>query len=386
MATTAMTFVGVSLLLVLVYTYVGYPLLVALWAKVAPHRLVQQPGFAPSVSVCLSVHNGEKFLEQKVASLQALDYPPHLLEILIYSDGSTDRTVAVAQMLAERDPRVRIFANPKRLGKPSGLNRLRAEASGQVLLMTDVRQPLSPRALRALLEPLSDPRVGCVSGSLVLAGSTGAGAYWRYEKFIRCNEARVGGMVGVSGSLYAIRRSDLQPLPSDVLLDDMFVPMLAAGARKRIVLSQEAEAYDESYADEQEFPRKVRTLAGNYQLIAKLPWLLVPFRNPVWFQLVSHKLLRLVCPFALLGLLLCSLALAFPFAPLLPLSSAPTPLSAQRQLWQLLAVGQLVFYALALMGARAGRLGALARTFVVLNAAAVVGLWRFVRGSQHVAW
>jgi cellulose synthase/poly-beta-1,6-N-acetylglucosamine synthase-like glycosyltransferase len=272
-----------------------------------------------------------------------------------------------------------VFANPERLGKPSGLNRLRAEATGDVLLMTDVRQALSPRALRALLEPLSDPGIGCVSGSLVLAGSTGAGAYWLYEKFIRGYEARVGGMVGVSGSLYAIRRSDLQPLPSDVLLDDMFVPMVAAGARKRIVLSREAEAYDESYADEQEFGRKVRTLAGNYQLIAKLPWLLSPFKNPVWFQLVSHKLLRLACPFALLALLFSSLALAFaPFS--------PAPSSAQRQLWQLLAAGQLLFYGLALLGARAGRVGTLARTFVVLNAAAVVGLWRFLRGSQHVAW
>jgi glycosyltransferase involved in cell wall biosynthesis len=377
-----MTVFGVSLLLVVVYTYAGYPLLVALWAKLAPHRVLPLPGFEPKVSVCLSVHNGARYLADKLASLQALDYPPNLLEFLVYSDGSTDGTVELAHTLAERDPRVRVFAHPERLGKPSGLNRLRAEAAGEVLLMTDVRQALAPRALRALLEPLSDPMIGCVSGSLVLAGDTGAGAYWRYEKFIRGSEARLGGMVGVSGSLYVIRRRDLQPLPSDVLLDDMFVPLLAAGQRKRIVLSLEAEAYDESYADEREFGRKVRTLAGNYQLIAKLPWLLVPFRNPVWFQLVSHKLLRLVCPFALLGLLLSSLVLAFsPFWPVSPEQS-----SAERQLWQLLAAGQLAFYALALVGERAGRAGALARTFVVLNAAAVVGLWRFVRGSQQVAW
>lgn len=374
-----MTFVGVSLLLLIAYTYAGYPLLVALWARLRPHQILPQPGFEPTVSVCMSVHNGERFLEQKLASLQALDYPPHLLEFLIYSDGSTDGTVELARRLAERDRRLRVFANHERLGKPSGLNRLRAEASGDVLLMTDIRQTLSPRALRALLEPLSDPMIGCVSGSLVLAGNTGAGAYWQYEKFIRGSEARMGGMVGVSGSLYAIRRSDLQPLPSDVLLDDMFVPMVAAGARKRIVLSLEAEAYDESYADEQEFGRKVRTLAGNYQLIAKLPWLLSPLRNPVWFQLVSHKLLRLACPFALLGLLVSSLALGFStFTPPLP--------SAERQTWQLLAAGQLLFYALALLGARAGRPGTLARTFVVLNAAAVVGLWRFLRGTQNVAW
>lgn len=371
-----MTSLGVGLMVMVAYTYAGYPLLVALWARVAPHRVEPQAGFEPAVSVCLSVHNGEKFLAQKLASVQALDYPAHLLEILVYSDGSTDGTVELAKKLALGDPRVRVFASQTRLGKPTGLNRLRAEASGHVLLMTDVRQTLSPRALRALLEPLSDPAIGCVSGSLVLAGNTGAGAYWRYEKFIRGAEARLGGMVGVSGSLYAIRRGDLQPLPSDVLLDDMFVPLLTAAARKRIVLSHEAEAYDEAYEDEREFERKVRTLAGNYQLVAKLPWLLIPFKNPLWFQFVSHKLLRLVCPFALLGLLFASLTLAL---------SPETP-SAARQFWQALVAGQLVFYALALLGARAGRVGALARTFVVLNAAAVVGLWRFLRGSQQVAW
>ena len=371
-----MTALGVALLLLVVYTYVGYPVLVALWAKFLPRRLSAQAGFEPSVSVCLVVHNGEPYLSDKVASLQALDYPRQSLQILIYSDGSTDGTERLARRLAADDPRIFVVASPERLGKPTGLNRLVAEASGEVLLMTDVRQPLAPRALRALLEPLSDPSVGCVSGSLVLAGNTGASAYWRYEKLIRISEARLGSMVGVSGSLYAIRREDFRGLPSDVLLDDMFVPLLTAGAHKRIVMSAEAEAYDQAYADEREFGRKVRTLAGNYQLLAKLPWLLVPLKNPIWFQLVSHKLLRLACPFALLGLFWVSWVLA----------SAPELSPVPRSFWQVLAGAQLAFYALAACGARAGRIGSLARTFVVLNAAAVVGLWRFLRGSQGVAW
>jgi hypothetical protein len=120
----------------------------------------------------------------------------------------------------------------------------------------------------------------------------------------------------------------------------------------------------------------VRTLAGNYQLVAKLPWLLVPFKNPVWFQLVSHKLLRLACPFALFGLLLSSIVLA----------SAPQVEGAARSFWQGLTLAQLAFYALALCGARAGRLGSLARTFVILNVAAVFALWRFLRKSQAIAW
>lgn len=371
-----MSSLGVSLLLLVVYTYVGYPLLVTLWAQLLPRPVALQSGFEPKVSVCLVVYNGAKYLHDKLLSLQALDYPAHLLEILIYCDGSTDDTAEVARELGQRDPRVRLFEGAERLGKPTGLNVLAAAATGDVLLMTDVRQKLAARALRALLEALADPAVGCVSGSLVLAGNTGAGAYWHYEKLIRGSEARLGSMVGVSGSLYAIRRADFRPLPLDVLLDDMFVPLQTASSRKRIVLSADAEAYDEAYADEQEFGRKVRTLAGNYQLLAKLPWLLSPFKNPVWFQLVSHKILRLVCPFFLIGLLWSSTLLAL----------GGPELGTERWLWRGLAAGQLAFYALAWCGARAGRAGSLARTFVVLNAAAVVGLWRFLRGSQRVAW
>jgi hypothetical protein len=183
-------------------------------------------------------------------------------------------------------------------------------------------------------------------------------------------------MVGVSGSLYAVRRADFQELPLDVLLDDMFVPLSVARQRKWIVVSSDAEAYDEACDDDREFARKVRTLAGNYQLVAMMPWLLVPGVNPVWFQIVSHKLLRLVCPWALLCLFVSSLVLAF---------AAHDSVFAQL-FWRTLALGQVSFYVLALLGARAGRLGSLARTFVVLNLAALVGLWRFLRGSQAVTW
>jgi cellulose synthase/poly-beta-1,6-N-acetylglucosamine synthase-like glycosyltransferase len=324
----------------------------------------------------LAVHNGADHVLAKLQSLQALDYPAHKLEVLIYSDGCTDQTEQRVLECAAADPRVRLIQGAARVGKPTALNRLRAEATGEVLLMTDVRQALAPHALRALVRDLSDPDIGCVSGSLVLKGETGAGVYWRYERLIRGAEARLGNMVGVSGSIYAIRRDDLHELPSDVLLDDMFVPLRMVQRRKRVALAQEAEAYDWAYADEQEFGRKVRTLAGNYQLVAKLPWLLVPGKNPVWFQFVSHKLLRLVCPWALLVLLASSLVLA----------TGPALSPLETGFWQLLATGQLVFYALAALGARAGRIGALARTFVILNLAAVVGLWRFLRKSQAVAW
>jgi poly-beta-1,6-N-acetyl-D-glucosamine synthase len=360
----------------IVYTYAGYPLVALVWARALPRTFARRDDFEPTVSVCLAVHDGEGHVEQKLASLRALDYPPEKLEFLVYSDGSSDRTASIVRELAAKDPRIRLLSGDRRLGKPSALNRLRLAATGEVLLMTDVRQNVHPRALRAMLRLLADPRIGCVSGCLVLEGDTGASAYWRYERFIRSSEARIGAMVGVSGSLYVVRRADLGELPEDVLLDDMFVPLRLALGKKRIVLCEEAEAYDSACDDEREFSRKVRTLAGNYQLIRLLPSLLVPGKSPVWFQLVSHKLLRLVCPWALATVLFTSLVLAFD----------PTQNPVELVLYRTLALGQLAFYALAALGSRAGRLGTLARTFVVLNAAALVGLWRYARGTQAVTW
>jgi len=371
-----MTGLALALVLLITYTYIGYPVLVAVWARLAPRTVTGRADFEPTVTVCMTVHNGEGFLIRKLRSLQQLDYPPERLEILVYSDGSTDATEQLAREFAATDPRVRLLSSSTRLGKPTGLNRLRTEAKGEVLLMTDVRQPLAPGALRALLFQLAAPEIGCVSGSLVLEGNTGAGAYWRYERLIRSSEARLGNMVGVSGSLYALRRDDFGELPSDVLLDDMFVPLRIVRSKKRVVLAEEAEAYDDACTDDREFARKVRTLAGNYQLVFKLPWLLVPGHNPVWFQLVSHKLLRLVCPWALLLLLGSSL-----------IWNASVELSGyEAWAWRTLLWGQLLFYGLAALGARAGRIGALARTFVIMNVAAMLGLWRFLRGSQAIAW
>lgn len=371
-----MSDIALLALATLLYTYVGYPLIALLWARAAPRAVARRDDFEPTVSVCIAVHDGADFLTRKLASLRALAYPAEKLEILICLDGSNEATVSAARELASTDARVSVLSNPSRLGKPTALNRLRSAATGDVLLMTDVRQTLHAGALRALVALLADPSVGCVSGSLVLEGDTGASAYWRYERSIRAFEARVGGMVGVSGSLYAMRRQDLCELPADLLLDDVFIPLRVALERKSIVLCDEAQAYDLAYDDEREFSRKVRTLAGNYQLLAKLPTALVPGKSPVWFQLLSHKILRLLCPWALVGVFVTSFGLAFD-RELPPFELA---------FYRVLALGQLAFYALAALGRRAGRLGALARTFVVLNAAALVGLWRFARGKQAVTW
>ncbi|HMJ11440.1 MAG TPA: glycosyltransferase family 2 protein [Polyangiaceae bacterium] len=372
-----MDVLALSALALIAYTYFGYPVMVAALARLSRVTRSSDPGYQPTVSVCIAVYNGEKYMAGKLDSLLELDYPHDHMQFLIYSDGSSDGTDAIVKRYAERDPRIVLLRGEQRKGKPAALNALAGAATGEVLLMTDVRPGLSRETVRALVLPLSNPEVGCVSGNLVLRGSTGAGAYWRYEKFIRMSEARLGRMVGVTGTIYAIRRADFPVLPEDVILDDVWVPMQVTLARKRIAFAEAAQAYEDAFEDDREFGRKVRTLAGNYQLFVSTPRLLSPTANPAWFQLLSHKALRLVCPWALAVLFCASVAAAF---------NAPELTELQRTFWRTMVYAQCLFYGLAVLGSRAGRVAGLARTFVVLNAAAVLGLWRFARGSQRVTW
>jgi cellulose synthase/poly-beta-1,6-N-acetylglucosamine synthase-like glycosyltransferase len=366
----------VAALLLLGYTYFGYPVLLAVLARLFPGRTRIDPAFEPTVTVCIPAFNGAATLDAKLASVVALDYQADKLDILVCSDGSTDDTVAIVRAWSAREPRIRLLESTARQGKPSALNRMRGEAKGAVLLLTDSRQPLAREALRALVARLADPTVGCVTGNLVLAGGAGSGMYWRYENWIRCQEGRFRSVVGVTGPLSLIRRDDLPELPPDIILDDVWIPMCLRLRRRRVLFCPEARIYDQAFGDGREFGRKVRTLAGNYQIFSRMPRLLLPFVNPSWFETFSHKVLRLLCPAALLVLLGASALVALGQA---------TPAIGPALARTLLAT-QLGFYAAAVIGPRVGKIGVLARTFVILNAAAVVGLWRFARQSQKVTW
>jgi poly-beta-1,6-N-acetyl-D-glucosamine synthase len=363
---------GISLLLALLaYTYLGYPVAIGLLARLRRARSAPPAGPLPSVTVCLPVYNGAAYLRAKIASLLDQDYPGPV-EILVYCDGCSDDTEAIARELAAEPAaggRLRVVVNKERRGKPTGLNTLGPMATGELLLLNDVRQPLSPNAVRALATALQDPTVGCATGNLVLTGGAGSGVYWRYETWLRRQESSFRGMVGMTGPIAMIRRADLAPLAEDLILDDVWIPMRIALAGRRTVFVPEAEARDAAFADEREFGRKVRTLAGNYQIFARLPRMLLPFANPIWFETFSHKILRLVAPWLLVALVVLSAA------------------GARASGWiALLLAAQVAFYLAAASGPRLGRIATLPRTFVVLNLAAVLGLWRFLTGRQRVTW
>ncbi|MGY3038761.1 cellulose synthase/poly-beta-1,6-N-acetylglucosamine synthase-like glycosyltransferase [Rhodanobacter sp. TND4EL1] len=304
--------------LLLVHVFVGYPLCMWLQARLLP-RPVSRQDVTPTVTVIMAVHDGARYLPAKLRNLQALDYPPEQIEIVIACDGCRDATAILA--CEAGDPRVRVLEFTERRGKATCLNDAVAVARGDVLLMTDVRQKLSPTSLRELVANLADVTVGAVSGELQMENvdtgfAQGIDAYWRYEKLIRHAESRSGSTIGVSGALYAVRRALFEPLPPGTVLDDVLVPMRVAAAGCRVVFEPRALAWDKpSQQPAEERRRKIRTLAGNYQLIQLAPWLLLPGSNPLWFRFVSHKLLRLLAPWLLLGFGLSTAVLATRHAP-----------------------------------------------------------------------
>jgi poly-beta-1,6-N-acetyl-D-glucosamine synthase len=366
-------------IVLLAYTYAGYPLAIGVLARLSGRRRAQAAAPAtarmPSVTVCLPVYNGAAYLPAKIRSLFAQDYPADRFEILVYIDGAGgDDSERIARDMAaspEAAGRLRVIVAPERKGKPTALNVMGAEATGDLLLLNDVRQPLSPSAMRALVAAMEDGAVGCATGNLVLAGGAGSGVYWRYENWIRLQESRFRGVVGMTGPIAMMRRADLGPLPEDLILDDVWIPMQLGLAGKRVAFVPEAEAHDAAFEDDREFRRKVRTLAGNYQLFARMPALLNPFANRIWFETVSHKIMRLVAPWLLV---------------LLAFASVSAAVTTQSLAMRLLAAAQLGCYVAAAAGARLGKLGGVARTFVVLNVAAVVGLYRHLTGRQRVTW
>jgi cellulose synthase/poly-beta-1,6-N-acetylglucosamine synthase-like glycosyltransferase len=359
------------------YVYAGYPCLVAAWARLVdrrPRRLPFPAGSWPSISIVIAARNEARRLPARVANLLAQDYPGDR-EIIIVSDGSTDRP---GDALAAFGPSVRLIELPPG-GKPAALNAGVAAARGEVLVFADARQRFAPGSLVALVENLSDPSVGGVTGELILdceespdTGSRvgeGIGLYWRYEKSMRRNESRVWSTLGATGAIYAIRRALWRPLPQSTLLDDVLAPMRIVLAGSRVVFDDRARAYDRASDDAAaETRRKKRTLAGNYQILAQEPRLLLPVANPVWLQYMSHKVGRLIVPWALMALLLSSLVLA-----------------GYGAIYAVALGAQLLFYALAAAGAALEarqRMSRVAFTFVILNFSAIAGLMALRRGRE----
>jgi len=359
------------------YTYLGYPLW--LWIRSRWCRKPVRSGpYIPFLSIIMIVRNEGKVLPRKLRNLLDLNYPDESLEIVMVSDGSTDST---NQILSEHtaNPRIRVILNPQQQGKAAGLNAAMSSVRGEIVVFTDARQQIEPDAIRVLVENFADPEIGCASGELMLGdpetgeAEQGMGVYWRIEKAVRELESAVGSVVGATGAIYGVRRKLLVNVPDEAILDDVYIPMHVVRRGARVIFDPRARAWDSpDQGTAREFTRKVRTLSGNYQLLQLAPWLLTS-ANPLRFQFVSHKVLRLVVPFALLATLLASFLTPGVF-------------------YRGAVILQLAFYTLSFLGLahflRRGplaRVADAARTFVLLNTAAAVAFANFAAGRK-VAW
>ena len=368
------------------YTYVGYPMLLTLAARFRPARRIgglSYPGLP--VSVVLAAHNEETRIAARIRELVGLVAARRAGgEVLVVSDGSTDRTVEKAQAAAAeaesatggRIP-VRVLVQEPKQGKAVALNRAHAAACHPLLVFADARQSWAPEAIDRLVDAFGDPSVGAVSGDLVVESApgvmAGVGLYWRFEKWLRRTESRFDSMVSVTGCIAAVRRELFATLPAGTILDDVYWPLALAMAGYRVIHEERARAFDRlPERSRDEFRRKVRTLAGNFQLMARLPAALLPWRNRLWWQFVSHRVLRLVIPWALLAMLVASAA-------------------SEDAFYRAALGGQLVFYTFGLagtyppLGARS-RLASSIASFLVLNAAAWVAFWVWACGRSSRSW
>ncbi len=378
-----MTFLFWLLLALIIYCYFGYPLALVLISKVFT-RAVKRNDILPTVSVAIAVYNEEDVIRRKLENLAALDYPKERMEILVGSDGSSDQTDKIIQSFP--DLRIQLFTNSLRRGKASIINELVPKARGEIIVFTDARQIFAVDAVRELVKNFSDPHVGCVSGELIFrahgVGGTGKGInlYWEYEKNIRNAESKIHSMLGATGAIYAIRKELYSTLPTDIILDDMFTPLQIVERGYRSIFDENAKAFDQ-VADnpKEEYRRKARTLFGNYQIFSRFRKMFIPWQSPIAIQLFSHKFLRVLIPFFMIGIFILNFLLPQdgPYGTILHL--------------------QIIFYALASLGAllrdqKCGILGVIARisyvpyVFCLLNFSALIGFTRFINAKQKVTW
>jgi len=325
----------------ILYVYAGYPAALWMWARLRPRRVADGGPIGPvGVTIVIAARNEAHRLRARIENLLQLDHPPALRQIVVVSDGSTDDTEHVLSTYAGGGA-VDVVTVPAG-GKALALNAGVARARFDTLVFTDARQLFAPDAIAELTRPLQDPSVGAVSGELVLdcestwrrtgepdrrraprsaradrrtarasAIAAGVGAYWVYEKALRRLESTVASTLGATGAIYAMRRELWTPLPADTILDDVLAPMRAVLNGFRVVFNPRARAFDCVAPDaEVEAGRKTRTLTGNYQILWLEPRLLLPWRNPVWIQYMSHKVGRLLVPQALLAVFVSGLVLA----------------------------------------------------------------------------
>jgi cellulose synthase/poly-beta-1,6-N-acetylglucosamine synthase-like glycosyltransferase len=363
----------------LFYTYAGYPLLLALVSALRP-RAVHRGEFEPTVSIIITAYNEERGLAAKLENTLALDYPRELLEIIVASDCSNDRTDEIARSFARRG--VRLYRQSQRLGKTAAQNAAVEQARGEIILFSDATSLYQPDAVRAMMPSFADATVGCVAGRLEYVDGSGsrvgrgARSYWSYETFLKRHESRVGSLIGASGCLYSVRRSAYVPLYHEACSDFIIATkMVEQGLRA--VYEPNAVCFEETNRQsDKELKMRVRIIAQTFTDLWRHRSLLNPIRSGFYgVQLLSHKVMRYLVPFFLMGLFGSSAVLA-----------------SGSLFFRLMLAAQIACYAcpaFAWVLDRVGiqsRLLALPQYFLLANLASLIACYQFVRGERYASW
>ncbi len=375
----------------IVYAYIGYPLLLYFFSKFRP-VLAWRTSQLPSVTLVIAAFNEEQAIAKKLDNSLELDYPKDRLQILVAVDGSEDQTLEIVKQYVKKG--IKYDFSPGRNGKMAAINRVMPKTTGEIILFSDANNLFSSHAIKELVKPFIDSSVGAVTGSKNIIKGDGAlgeseGLYWRYESFIKEMETRLGCCTAVAGEILAVRKSLFQAPPDQTINDDFYI---AADLIKRgfqVVYEPKAKSFEcVSATAADEVKRRARIIAGRYQALAN-SHRLIPFKRPtIAWQLVSHKFLRPLVPFAMILALLTNI-----YTVLIP----PLVLNASwfnmgyPYNWILLIL-QIFFYMAAWMGnrreqqSRMGKLLYLATFLVNSNWAALVGLRRYLSGKQTSLW
>lgn len=375
-----------SALALVLYTYVGYPLLVWLLSRMqsrwATDQLFDQckdsnSNPLPSVSIVIAAYREESVILDRLNNLAKLDYPSDKLEILIGCDGNLDLTGEL--VTSYNDERIRLIQFEQRRGKASVLNDCVPQAKGQIIVFSDANTQMDPQCIKQLVKHFQNETVGCVCGQLILedqaTGKNVDGLYWRYENFLKHCETKLGAVLGVNGALYALRKELYTAIPPETIIDDFLIGMRVHLADRQIIYDDSAVATEETAPSVQaEFQRRTRIGTGAFQSLKQLKGLLNPKHGYVAFAFWSHKLLRWLCPIFMTIALLANLCLL------------------KNPIYQITLITQTLFYLSAFAGmsfVNGGRYLKLFRVpgmFVQMNLALGIGLYRYLFIQQNGTW
>ena len=377
------------LFFILFYTYVGYPLLVYVLARLRdtfsthshhspePSQIDKKTDW-PMVSILIPAFNEENVIRKKVENTLSVDYPKDRLQIVIVSDGSTDQTDAMLASYSEQE--IEVVHMSKRQGKTAVLNRMIPVMQGEIVVLSDASGLIRQDALKQLVHHFKDPKVGGVCGTYVIDAddeslrSITEKFYWQYETFLKKYESLLHSSIGAHGAFYGFRRALFTPLSEKAINDDFILPMQIVGKGLRVIYEPQAMVEEhETTSLVGEFRRRTRINVGNFQQIYILLGLLYPARGIVAFEFFSHKVLRAFSPFVILAL---PIACFFASGPIIDL------------LLQL----QLAFYLFGILGYLQEFVGLRIRYlylpfyFLAGNVSAIIGFFKFIFRKQSLLW